>query len=473
MPTKIEVPDGFAPCCGCKQILSKSDFYPSKIRRRGVSSYCRKCSLEMNRKRFGYKAKNVFSKDWPEGQAWCSKCKTFKALGDFSKYNDPKRNGVQGTCRACQAAYRQIPEVKKRMLACSLAWQRVHRRHPLVHKYKFPEARMTLEIASYIAGLFDAEGTFTIQDGAPKTALYNNNKGLLEWVAQHIGGALYPIERENGWIEYQLAFTNQPIVKAVCQSLIPHLTLKRRRAEIIVECMEKERCERTGLAVELRALNRKGQKITPPEKTEAVQTALGDISASEWAYFAGWLDGDGCLIMIRLPFNGQRYCYPQIHIYSTKADPLLRIHKAFGGMIDSRKREERDAIEVCLSFEDQDYVAKLLTGLRPYLVGKKDQLELALSAMQYHPTERNEEAAKMQELNARFRNPNPTPNATHERRKQERSQKLPSTATAEVPVMRVYDLADYASGSEKCEVIKFKELESVPLQAVPLSEYAK
>ncbi len=409
MPKKIMSPEGYSWCGACKQHLPVAQFGLRRSDVPGIyNGRCKDCEIIRRQSKPGWKPK-LTSKDYPAGQSWCSRCKSFKPVDAFTTSNQNK-NGCSSWCLLCRKAYYDsLPEEKQaHYKAMSVKWNQENRRSPVDHVYKFPEGEIPAEKLTYIAGLFDAEGSFSIKAGAPCATLYNNNEALLRWVLQYTGGRLAPVVRKdrNGWTEWHLEFSNQPILKKLCQVLEPFLVLKKRRARILLEAMEIERRERDLLIAELRALNTKGQRIEPPQKTKALQTEIAKATTLEWAYFAAWLDGDRTIVLHRQNLG---YTYPVIVIYSTKPEPLLHIQKTFGGMIDWRDRKiEGHAIECSLSFEDQNYVSRLIYGLYKYVVGKKAQLDVILDSLNYDPLDRYEHYEKVSKLNQMYSNPNPS-----------------------------------------------------------------
>ncbi len=405
MPMKIVSPEGHAWCGSCKQHLPTENFRPRGGGRKGWNPRCKQCDLEHNRKRKGYKPR--FNRDAQPGMSWCAKCNVFKPVADFNA-SDSNRNGLHSYCKPCLREYRNnLPEATKaRNRQQSNEWGKKHRiYHPVVHKYKFPETPIASVELAYLAGLFDAEGTFVFKHGAPCAAVFNNNKALLQYVQEIIGGCILEIGKKGtDWYTYHLVFGNQPIVKKLCESLIPFLTLKRRRAEILVESMDVQRCNRGDLISELSVLNMKGQSVEPPaQKEEAVQRALQVIADVEWAYFAGWIDGDGVLQQQRQVFE-TTYYYPKISVWNTKLVPLLWLHERFGGKIEWRNRGmQGHATEFSLRFDDSQYAAKLLEYLRPFIYAKSEQVEVLLDSMKYDPKERQPHFDRMKELNSRHR----------------------------------------------------------------------
>ncbi len=401
MPKRIVSPEGHSWCSTCQQHLPVDHFHKRGGGREGFNSRCKACDKQKHdaqrQSKPGHKPL-VRAKDAPVGQSWCPLCEQFKAVSEFTK-DSRSKNGCYCYCKPCTKTYYAT---KKEQYYPTVRKYQIAHRTPIVHKYKFPEGPIAPACLAYIAGLFDAEGTFVFTAGAPSASLYNNNRSLLEHVQNAVGGSILETSR-NGWYFYSLTFANQPIVKKLCEFLIPFLVLKKRRAEILVAAMELERCNRGELAAELVRLNAKCVKVEPPEqKVPAVQRDISTANETEWAYFAGWIDGDGLLHMQKQVFNNT-YFYPKIAVYNTKPEPLFYLHTRFGGKIEWRDRVATHATEFSLRIDDSEYVATLLEGLKPHIVAKKEQVEVLIDAMRHDPKDRQEHFDKMKELNGRHR----------------------------------------------------------------------
>ena len=86
-------------CPKCDQVKEASQFYVSKKRPDGLSSYCRQCQVHDAKARYNphprYRP--------PEGQKWCPKCESLKALDEFGA-NRSAHDGKQQYCKPCAVA---------------------------------------------------------------------------------------------------------------------------------------------------------------------------------------------------------------------------------------------------------------------------------------------------------------------------------------------------------------------------------
>ncbi len=98
-------------------------------------------------------------------------------------------------------------------------------------------------------------------------------------------------------------------------------------------------------------------------------------SPTDWAYAAGLFDGEGSL---RAKPNNNK---PQYHVSFTLAQrdvtPLLWLEETIGGRVNLNN--PRKTYWVCSA---RDEVQRILTGMRPYLIVKEDQVVAALQLLQ-------------------------------------------------------------------------------------------
>ena len=399
MPKKIITPEGHAHCSKCKQVLPVDRFYKGS-KRGGVAGYCKQCSRVPKDQ-----LKKHSTADAPAGMSWCNHCKKYKPVSDFDRCS-ARKNGCVAYCKPCKSAYAYVEDIERRHrnMEVSAKWDRENRRHPLTPKYAMPKQPLDAIIAAYVAGIVDAEGSFGLRgkDRVPCLAIYNNDKALLVYVQEFLGGSLRPVTRSNrpGCREWALTLTNKQNVFDAINAIMPSLVLKHRQAEVIVDAMKFDPPGRMTHKDEIARLNAKGVRCDPPTKTVGLQTDLAGVRPTDWAYFSGWIDGDGCVVT-----NSQAgmYDYPRVHVYSSKPAPLVHLNVIFGGSLDWRERANRWALECSLSFEDQKYVGKILTGLLPYITLKKPQVQCALDSLALPSCERGEFTTSIRAMNQKLR----------------------------------------------------------------------
>jgi len=255
---------------------------------------------------------------------------------------------------------------------------------------------------SFVAGFFDAEGTFVLvrmkpKKGRthdhiyPKAALYNNDQELLKITQKFIGGNLRFVKRaarsEKYYDSWILDFTSKDRVAKLCKQLEPYLVLKKEQAQLMLRACEASVKDRFALKEQMGKLNVKAEMFDEV-RVVGVQKELSIVPQSAWAYFAGWLEGDGCFAFQPQKFGATRYWYPWVIVYSSKLKPLAYLQNIFGGNLKTRKRKENWSFEGSLRFEDQNYVRSILKGVIPFLVSKKGVAQIMLDSLDYDSKER-------------------------------------------------------------------------------------
>ncbi len=330
--------------------------------------------------------------------SYCGKCKQMKPVDQFGN-STKRKNGLRHRCKKCEYnyMYQDNPERRKANIDRAAKWQKEHRSRPVVHRHCFPTiAPLSVELA-YIAGFVDAEGSFTLTQLAPKITIYGNNTKPLEFIASKVGGAVKSTRRSYGVIESNLSIHNQPHIRKVCEALLPYLVIKKNRAQCLLDGMLIKRDKRPEIAKRLESLNgRLSDDIEVSE--EFMPSMLGTASETDKAYCAGFLDGDGT---IGIQNQDDRYFYPNIGFFNTKVDALTRIQAIIGGSISSRKRNDRYARAFTLRLQGEARVIETLKALQPYVIEKKEQLELAVSCSELDRQQRVEVYEKMKALNAK------------------------------------------------------------------------
>ena len=86
-------------CPKCETVKEASQFYVSKTRPGGLSSYCRTCQLLDSKKNYSPHPR------WraPEGQKWCAGCQDTKPVEAFGA-NKSTHDGKQNRCKVCSVA---------------------------------------------------------------------------------------------------------------------------------------------------------------------------------------------------------------------------------------------------------------------------------------------------------------------------------------------------------------------------------
>ena len=91
---------------------------------------------------------------------------------------------------------------------------------------------------SYLAGLFDGEGTFsTYYSTALRIEVTNTKIELMEWLVQHFGGQYYSHRRSNS--KHCIAYGWRPKGRSngerLLLGLLPYLVIKKEQAKVALE----------------------------------------------------------------------------------------------------------------------------------------------------------------------------------------------------------------------------------------------
>lgn len=109
-------------------------------------------------------------------------------------------------------------------------------------------------------------------------------------------------------------------------------------------------------------------------------------SKTQLAYFAGIIDGEGCFC-IQIPGNKSHTL--RLFVMSTSKCLIDYLFQTFGGYQYSRKIEKLTWKIRHEWFVDREILDELLPLLRPYMVIKKEHLEVAIEFRKTFPKIRN------------------------------------------------------------------------------------
>jgi hypothetical protein len=103
-------------------------------------------------------------------------------------------------------------------------------------------------------------------------------------------------------------------------------------------------------------------------------------SATDLAYLAGFIDGEGSICIFTSRVRGYRRDHLRLDVYNTDEATLLWIQSTFGGRVHKvKQRAER----VIMTWKQEytwtagpKHAAQVLKGCLPFLKGKRKQAEL-------------------------------------------------------------------------------------------------
>lgn len=140
---------------------------------------------------------------------------------------------------------------------------------------------------SYIAGLFDGEGTFTISKARRKDYpdysfeeiyITNSNKEIMNWLVENLGGSIRITRYGNKkWKNVYKWFLPAKMRVDFIKNIIPFVIIKKKQALLLLDFISlmesqkakirgingltnSERNEREKILIQVRALNRRGVK---------------------------------------------------------------------------------------------------------------------------------------------------------------------------------------------------------------------
>ena len=149
---------------------------------------------------------------------------------------------------------------------------------------------------SYLAGMFDGEGTFSIyhhkgqsSTGKPydstaiRIEVTNTNVALMEWFVSHFGGQYYHHRRAN--LKHKIAYGWRPKGRANSEQLLlgilPYLVIKKEQAKIALEYIrlphnngfdETLAAKRKELLEKMQTLNKRGSESLTTNTQEASES---------------------------------------------------------------------------------------------------------------------------------------------------------------------------------------------------------
>ena len=96
---------------------------------------------------------------------------------------------------------------------------------------------------------------------------------------------------------------------------------------------------------------------------------LASLTNVEWAYLAGFIDGEGSIVD-RIRPSGKHH--PTIAIYQKDEEVLVWVQEHYGGSIYQSNGS------ACLQITAKANVGEILLGIQPYARVKRQQIRLAL-----------------------------------------------------------------------------------------------
>lgn len=163
---------------------------------------------------------------------------------------------------------------------------------------------------SYLAAMFDGEGTFSIARAMIDNAKYkaksndsgvsdakpyvqfqsrievcNTNLNLMQWLIQNFGGVFYPHRREKAI--HKTAYYWRPKGKAnnerILLGVLPYLKIKKAQAVLMLEYVRLDRAinseRREAIYAEMKILNRRGLPVETNTSSILIEEAFNNAKA--------------------------------------------------------------------------------------------------------------------------------------------------------------------------------------------------
>ena len=107
------------------------------------------------------------------------------------------------------------------------------------------------------------------------------------------------------------------------------------------------------------------------------------MNREEWAYFAGFFDGEGCISVM---YSSKRIMNPAISLRVTQVDrtPLDWIQKRLGGSVKPNYRSDFEEPIHIWTCSRRLLVMDILRQVYPFLIVKKAQANLAYQLLQLY-----------------------------------------------------------------------------------------
>lgn len=155
-------------------------------------------------------------------------------------------------------------------------------------------------------------------------------------------------------------------------AITPRLALSRQEHLTCIDCLAKA-FSRGFCAKHYQKAKREGRVVTNPKGTGVPFTYGRALKEFDPPYFAGYFDGDGC---VAIASEKQRW-YPRISFQQTQPDTVMELHATYGGSLTLEQgRGKNRRPKLCFQLVQREAVFALLRDIRPFVVEKRDQVEL-------------------------------------------------------------------------------------------------
>jgi len=236
----------------------------------------------------------------------------------------------------------------------------------------------------YMAGLFDAEGCFTINSCFRKKSnclgftaqikISNTNRQLLDWVVENFGGTYKASKKYDGCKQaYYWVISNSKHGLSFIPHIKSYLINKKSQSVIMENYYNIHSRENPNVRCEMRD----EIKRLKWDKS-SVTTDMSNIPDVSNAYCAGYIDGDGSITNTGIKVG-------------VEFIPIKALHKKYGGNLTHRvlsKKSDKWNDTYIWSINNQEKVELILLDIIPYLIEKREK---ALTLLEQIRSKRNKD----------------------------------------------------------------------------------
>lgn len=242
---------------------------------------------------------------------------------------------------------------------------------------------------AYLAGVMDAEGCVTIgKSKDPRGLIYsaritisNKNNDLMKYLVHHFGGYVTKTKPKKAShnICYSWHLSSAKHTLTFLSLITPLLRGKKAQAELLSEYINLNGayCPPVREKMYLQAQDMK--------KEVRVTTETPTSSKLDFAYLAGFFDGEGTVSLIQFIGHGhQQYAS---RVFVTNADkPMLDMFvHYFGGKVREHQKPNKQCYrwELAKNTDREHFILQIL----PYLIVKKEEADIVLEFLRLRSTE--------------------------------------------------------------------------------------
>ena len=101
--------------------------------------------------------------------------------------------------------------------------------------------------------------------------------------------------------------------------------------------------------------------------------SLLSAAPTDWAWAAGFIDGEGCLSVYRQMRNGRPHHGPKLSVANTHLGSMERLMEIIGGRLYTRTRAREVHVLYDLRLQGGRQLVPVINNLLPYLTVKREE----------------------------------------------------------------------------------------------------